>query len=130
LLQHLRSPVLTGWGFSPDDAIMAFIMDIGEQIRKKKSESGRCLKEYLNAVQIADGNREAARRARQTLLSRIQSGVRPMAEELMVIRGLEAAQSALDSTERELAAKCDRICEELVLLHQEERDTQTPSTKT
>ena len=110
--------------------MMAFIMDIGEQIRKKKSESGRCLKEYLNAVQIADGNREAARRARQTLLSRIQSGVRPMAEELMVIRGLEAAQSALDSTECELAAKCDRICEELVLLHQEERATQTPSTKT
>jgi|RhiMethySRZTD1v2_1073278.scaffolds.fasta_scaffold994898_2 hypothetical protein len=95
-------------------------MDIREQIRIKKSESGRCLEKYMAAVRIADGNREAVRLARQTLHSRIQSGVRPEAEELVLIRGFEAAQSALDATERELAEKCDSLCEELVLLHQEE----------
>ena len=96
-------------------------MDFREQIRTKTSESCQCLKEYLEAIQNADGNREAARLARQTLLSRIQSGIRPEAEELVMIRGFEAAQSALDATERESAAQCDRICEELVLLHQQER---------
>src|SRR5262249_30761635 len=112
---------LTSWVLVLDEVIMAFIMDIGEQIRTKRSESRQCLEEYLEAVQIADGNREAARQARKTLLARIQSGVQPMAEELTVIRGFEAAQSALDDTERELAETCDRICEELVLLHQQER---------
>jgi hypothetical protein len=96
-------------------------MDIREKIRIRTSESFKCFEEYMKASQIADGNRDATRLARQSLLSRIQSGTRPNAEELTVIRGFEAAQSALDSTERELAAKCDRVCEDLVLLHQKER---------
>jgi len=45
-------------------------MDIREKIRIRTSEAFKCFEEYMKAVQIADGNREATRLARQSLLSR------------------------------------------------------------